>query len=83
MIDLQYVSPPIPNLFFANPCSTRLALSCLGDEYFLFKLEFGMDLLMFLVEYDDVSTIGSLLFHYVGLKNCFVDVYTEVFSHTR
>ena len=42
-----------------------------------------MDLLMILEEYDDVSTIGSLLFYYVGLKNCFVDVYMEVFSRTQ
>ena len=34
VIDLWYVSPPIPNLFLANPCSMCLALPCLGYTYF-------------------------------------------------
>jgi hypothetical protein len=38
---------------------------------------------MFSEEYDVVTTVGSILFKCVGLKNCFVDVYKEVHSHTR
>ena len=57
--------------------------SNLQNAYFLSKFEFGLDSLMFLEEYDVVSTVGSILFKCVGLKNCFVDVYKEVHSHTR
>ena len=38
---------------------------------------------MFLEEYDVMTTVGSIMFNCIGLKNCFVDVYTEVFLHTR
>ena len=78
VIDLRYVSPPIPNLFFANPCSMCLALPCLGYAYFDLNFEFGLDSLMFLEEYDVVIAVRSILFHSIGLKNYFVDVYKEV-----
>ena len=42
VIDLRYVSPPIPNLFFANPCSMCLALPWLGYAYFWSKFWFWL-----------------------------------------
>ena len=42
------------------------------------NFEFGLDSLMFLEENDVVIAVRSILFHCIGLKNCFLDVYKEV-----
>ena len=41
------------------------------------NFDFGLDSLMFLEEYDVVVAIGSLLHHFIGMKNYFVEIFTR------
>ena len=41
------------------------------------NFDFGLDSLMFYEEFNVIVAVGSLLYHSIGLKNCFVEIFTR------